>query len=191
LVTPIDHDLGVAHGEAFQSTLAAAQAGGEWAVASLYRSVNPSLLRYLKARIANDAEDVAADTWLDVARSLATFEGGENDFTAWVFTIARRRVVDHRRREGRRRESADEALADVAAPGDAESAALEGRLGDEAARRMVACLPDEQADIVLLRVVGGFSVEEVSRLTGRRPGTVRVLQHRALKRLAREIGEDL
>ena len=191
MTTPIDHHLGVADGEEFRTTLAAAQAGGEWAVASLYRRVNPALLRYLKGRIARDAEDVAADAWLDVARSLATFEGGENDFTAWVFTIARRRLIDHRRRVGRRAESADEAIAEMAAPGDAASAALEGRLGDEAARRMVACLPDEQADIVLLRVVAGLSVEEVARLTGRRPGTVRVLQHRALKRLAREIGEDV
>ncbi len=55
--------------------------------------------------------------------------------------------------------------------------------GEEAARRVVALLPADQADVILLRVVGGMTVEEVATIIGKRPGTVRVLQSRGLKRL--------
>jgi RNA polymerase sigma-70 factor (ECF subfamily) len=54
----------------------------------------------------------------------------------------------------------------------------------------VDLLPADQAEVVLLRVVGGLDVAVVAQLTGRRPGTVRVIQHRALKRLAKELDRE-
>ena len=159
----------------------------------LYRDVQPRLLRYLRARAGQDAEDVASAAWLDAARNLRGFAGGEDDFRAWMFTIARRRLADHRRRESRRPAEPvpDSALADRVVAADAETEALAGRLGDDAARRVVAVLPPEQAEIVLLRVVAGLSVERVAEVTGRRPGSVRVLQHRALRKLAKEIPDEV
>ncbi|HUQ39078.1 MAG TPA: RNA polymerase sigma factor, partial [Acidimicrobiales bacterium] len=136
-----------------------------------------------------DAEDVASATWLDAARNLRSFAGTEDDFRGWLFSIARRRLIDHLRRQERRPAAAvDHAiLAEVGTRTDAADDAL-GGMGDAAARQLVAGLPAEQADIVLLRVVAGLTVDEVAAITGRRPGTVRVLQHRALRRLARELG---
>lgn len=179
-------------GEEFSSTLLAAQAGAEWAIAVLYQANQPRLLRYLRAQAGQDAEDIASDTWLDAARNLPAFTGDEDAFRGWLFTIARRRLIDHRRREQRHPStptSGDRPLAAVSP--SAEADALAGRLGDEAARRIVASLPDDQAEIVLLRVVAGLDVDQVAAMTGRRPGTVRVLQHRALRRLARRIGDDV
>jgi RNA polymerase sigma-70 factor, ECF subfamily len=173
----------------FTATLGAAQVGEKWALGELYRELHPAVLRFLRARAGTDGDDLASETWLDVARGLRSFSGDRSGFRAWVFTIARRRAIDHRRRIGRRPASTPLSALDSAPAGsDTEQEAIdEGALGDEAARRLVAALPPEQADIVLLRVVGGFSVEEVASITGRRPGTVRVVQHRALRRLAREI----
>jgi len=51
-------------------------------------------------------------------------------------------------------------------------------------------LPAPQAEVVLLRVLGGYSAEEVADLTGRSPGSVRVIQHRALRRLAKELARE-
>lgn len=183
---------GVMLGEEFASTLAGAQAGGEWAMAILYQANQPRLLRYLRAQAGQDAEDIASDTWLDAARNLPSFTGDADAFRGWLFTIARRRLTDHRRRQQRRPSTptADDRLLD-ATSSSAEAAAMAGRLGDEAARRIVASLPADQAEIVLLRVVAGLEVDQVAEITGRRPGTVRVLQHRALRRLARQIGDDL
>lgn len=70
-----------------------------------------------------------------------------------------------------------------------ESAVVAASAGDDAARRIVALLPPDQAEVVLLRVVADLSVEQVARIVGKRPGTVRVLQSRGLKRLAERISE--
>lgn len=177
-------------GEAFASRLAAAQAGAEWAVADLYRTHAPAISRYLRAHEPQDHPDIASETWLDAARNLHTFSGDEDGFAGWLFTIARRRLIDHRR-AGRRRPadpSPDAAFAGITAP-SAEDAAVAGTLGDEAARRIVELLPEDQAEIVLLRVVADLDVATVARITGRRAGAVRVAQHRALKRLAEALGD--
>lgn len=181
-------------GSGFPTILVAAQAGGEWALAALYTSLDPQLRRYLRAQVGQDVDDVSSDSWLAIARNLHTFEGGEDAFRAWAFTIANRRVVDHLRRRGRRPEdSASDTfgLGATESARSAEESAWAGDLGDQAAARIVAALPAEQARIVLLRVVAGLSVEEVAAIVGRKPGHVRVLQHRALRRLAKNFPSEV
>ena len=180
-------------GDQFQGILAAAQDGGEWAVAILYRWLHPAVVSYLRARAGDEAEDLASETWVAVARGLARFSGDEAAFRSWVFTIAHRRLIDHHRASARRprtrtlhaTEGDDyNGPIDLPAGDDPAREVLDAAAGDEAVRRIVALLPPDQAEIVLLRVVGGLPMEDVAAITGRRPGTVRVLQHRALKRLA-------
>ena len=179
-------------GDQFQGILAAAQDGGEWAVAILYRWLHPAVVSYLRARAGDEAEDLASETWVAVARGLARFSGDEAAFRSWVFTIAHRRLIDHHRASARRprtrtlhaTEGDYSGPIDLPAGDDPAREVLDAAAGDEAVRRIVALLPPDQAEIVLLRVVGGLPMEDVAAITGRRPGTVRVLQHRALKRLA-------
>jgi len=180
-------------GEAFEDVLAAAREGADWAVNILFRSLQPRLLRFLRAGLGHDADDVASQAWLEVARALPRFTGGEDDFAALLFTVARRRAADHRRAMRRRPASpgGDEALATMADSHDTEDDVIARLRGEDAARQIAAILPPEQAEIVLLRVVGGFSAEEVAVIVGRRAGTVRVLQHRALRRLAERLGDDM
>jgi RNA polymerase sigma-70 factor (ECF subfamily) len=73
--------------------------------------------------------------------------------------------------------------------GNAEQEAMTA-LTTEAAIARIATLPSNQAEVVLLRVLAGLSVREVAAIVGKRPGTVRVLQHRALRRLAREVQRE-
>src|SRR5436305_14050158 len=87
---------------AFEEVLAAAREGAEWAVAALYRDLPPSLLGYRRAVEPGDADDLASEVWLGAGRNLGRFEGDEVAFRGWIFTIARRRVVDLRRRRTRR-----------------------------------------------------------------------------------------
>jgi RNA polymerase sigma-70 factor (ECF subfamily) len=156
-------------------------------VTALYRDLQPPLLGYLRAVEPGDADDLASEVWLGVGRNLARFEGDEAAFRGWVFTIARRRVVDVRRRRSRRQTdpvTTDE-FAAIPGPDDPEAATLEALDADDVRRRLVELLPADQADVVLLRVVGGLDVGQVAEVLGKRPGTVRVLQHRALRRLAK------
>ncbi len=64
-------------------------------------------------------------------------------------------------------------------------------LTTEAALARIASLPPDQAEVVLLRVLGDLSVREVGEIMGKRPGSVRVLQHRALKRLALQVSREV
>lgn len=168
------------------AALAGARRGEEQAIAVLFRAYQPQLLRYLRARAGGVAEDLAADTWLALAKALPTFDGGPAELRAWLFSVARRRVADHYRAEGRRPQTVRlDAGADTPSTHDVEGAALT-TLGTQAAvRSLVEGLPPEQAEVVLLRVLGDLSVDQVAQIMGKRPGTVRVLQHRALRRLAR------
>lgn len=179
-------------GEAFESVVEGARAGDERAFAALYRELNSRLLRYFAARAASAAEDLAAETWLAVAKGIRTFEGGERDFRAWFFTIAHRRLVQHRRDAGRRPSTPVSAGLFVTRPAPDSPESEVVALGDAAAaaRLLSDSLPPDQATVVLLRVLGDLSVEEVAGVLGKRRGTVRVLQHRALRRLAREFSAE-
>ena len=174
----------------FADTLAAAARGDDAALAVLYRASHPGLLRYLRVMEPVDADDLASETWLDVARGLGRFEGGEPQFRAWLFTIARRRVIDLRRQRTRQRTEPVEPDLILPVPvADAADEAIE-RISTEDALRRVAALPRGQAEVVLLRVLGGFDVKEVARIVGKRPGAVRALQHRGLKNLSRAISRE-
>jgi RNA polymerase sigma-70 factor (ECF subfamily) len=187
-------------GDQFPGILTAAQEGGDWAVAILYRWLHPAVIGYLRGRAGDEAEDLAAETWLAVARGLRGFSGDEAAFRSWVFTIAHRRLVDHHRAKSRRLltrsltpgdgpggTAEDGPTTEPASPDDPAGETVEAMASDAAVGRIVSLLPNDQAEIVLLRVVAGLPVEDVAQITGRRPGTVRVLQHRALRRLAQQL----
>jgi len=176
----------MALGDAFEGVLAAARTGASWAVTALYRDIQPSLLSYLRAQERNDAEDLASDVWIGVGNGLARFEGSEAAFRGWVFTIARRRVIDLRRQRQRRQTdlSAGEHFEALTGTEDPEADTLAKLGGDEARELIVALLPPDQADVVLLRLIGGLDTAQIADALGKRPGAVRVLQHRALRRLA-------
>jgi RNA polymerase sigma-70 factor, ECF subfamily len=179
-------------GHGFEAVLAAARDGEEWALTELYRAFYPRIVRYMRAVELAEAEDVACDTWLDVVRSLDRFHGDEVDFRGFSFTIARRRLLDLRRRRARRRtEPRDpQAMVQAGPTGNVEEEALSSLGTDWAVSLIVSSLSSEQADVVLLRVLGDLDVQTVARLVGKRPGTVRVMQHRALRRLARVLQRE-
>jgi RNA polymerase sigma-70 factor (ECF subfamily) len=171
----------------FEATLAAARSGEGWALAELYRALYPRIVRYLRAVETSEAEDLASDTWLDIVLALERFRGDEAGLRAFSFTIARRRLLDLRRRRSRRRtEPRDpQGLIQAGPTGDVEEEALSSLGTDWAINLITSSLTSEQADVVLLRVVGDLDVEAVAKIVGKRPGAVRVLHHRALRRLAR------
>ena len=176
-------------GPEFPAVLKAATYGDEEAFGRLWRDLQPRLLRYLSVAAPAAAEDLASETWLAVVRSLDRFQGNEPAFRAWVFTIARHEVLDWRRRAARRpaEDVAGNGLVERAAPDDPAAAAVEG-FSTRAALVAIATLPADQAEAIVLRVVAGLGVDRVAAIMGKRPGTVRVLTHRGLRRLAERLG---
>ncbi len=171
--------------EGFAARMAAAKAGDEAAFVELFRSVQPSLLRYLTTLGGPLADDVASDTWVSVVKGLPKFVGDESGWRSWVFTIAHSRLRDAQRKGARTPlpVDAEEHLLARDAGVDV-GAEVEEIFSTEAALGLIGSLPREQAEAVLLRHVAGLDVAEVARLLGKRAGTVRVATHRGLKRLA-------
>ena len=181
--------------------LAAARAGDEAAIAELFRQIHPGLLLYVRRRAPDVAEDLVAETWMAAADGFASVTGDVGDFRAWLFTVARRRIADHYRRRGRRLHTVpldvggdtgdvdpDVGRAVVRAAGlmpDVAEGVVDALASEEALARLVRDLPGDQAEVVLLRVVAGLSSEQVATVLGRSVGSVRVMQHRALRRLQR------
>jgi RNA polymerase sigma-70 factor (ECF subfamily) len=164
----------------------AAQGGDEQAFRTLYRDVQPRLLRYLRAMVGEDAEDVASEAWLHIARDLPTFSGDSDGFRGWAATIARHRAMDHQRRHRRRpQQSATpiDDLGDMASNDDTAESALD-TVSTEAAIAMIAELPRDQAEAVMLRVVMGLDAESAGKVLGKRSGAIRTATYRGLKRLA-------
>ncbi len=177
-------------GEDFAALLAAAQCGSEQAFSVLWRDVNPALLRYLRVVAAEHAEDVAAETWVQVVRGLPRFTGDEAAWRAWLFTTARRRLLDQvRLRKRHPSEPLDEiSPMDIPRSADAEQVAMDN-MATESALALLSKLPEQQAEVIFLRVVAGLDTEAVAEILGRSPGAVRVAAHRGLKKLATLLSE--
>ena len=172
-------------GADFGGVLTAARRGDELAFGRLWRDVNPGLLRYLQVVGAESMEDIASEVWLEVARRLPTFGGDETAFRGWTFTIARRRVIDSWRRAARTPiyTVPDPHLYDQPGPDYTAEGAAE-RITTGRALALIASLPPEQAEVIMLRVVAGLGAKQVAELLGKSPGAVRIAAHRGLRRLA-------
>jgi RNA polymerase sigma-70 factor (ECF subfamily) len=168
-----------------EAVIARARQGDRDALGQLWRAYNHLLLRYFRGKGMAEPDDLASTVWVEVANALHRFEGGEPDFRRWLFTIAARRRIDDIR-ASKRRDQHNARHEEWRAPVTTLSAADESEQGEalERALALVRSLPADQAEAVLLRVVADLSVAEVATILGRREGTVRVLVHRGLKRLA-------
>lgn len=176
-------------GSELDPALEAARRGEEWAVARLWTELNPPLERYLGALVGQSAQDVASETWLQAARDLPSFRGDAAGMRVWLFRMARNRAVDELRRAGRRREDLVAEPIEPRGPAVPDAAAqAEELIATRRALALVADLPPDQAEAVLLRVVAGLDAKQCGQILGKRPGAVRVAAMRGLRNLAASLG---
>jgi RNA polymerase sigma-70 factor (ECF subfamily) len=174
--------------EDFERVLAAAQAGDQTAFGQLYVDLAPLVAGYARANGAGNPDDLTGDVFVAVVRGLDSFDGGESEFRSWLLTIAHRRIVDERRRKGRRDEQLVDPtdLVDVAVSRDAASIAL-ARLEARGVLDLLDKLTDDQRAVILLRVVADLSIREVAEVLTKPEGAVKALQHRAFGALHRHL----
>jgi RNA polymerase sigma-70 factor, ECF subfamily len=172
----------------FARDLEAAKDGDQAGLSSLFRAFHPRLLRYLRAREPGRADDIAGETWVAVAAQITVFDGGVGPFAAWLFTIARQRLADDRRTRTRRKTDPVPEVPDDSAIRSSEEVALDRTNAQHAVDFIVRHLTGDQADVVLLRVLGDLSAREVAAVLGRDENWVRVTHHRAIARL-KELAE--
>jgi RNA polymerase sigma-70 factor, ECF subfamily len=177
---------------ASDADITTAQDGDEAAFRRLYHDVQPRLLRYLNALAGAEAEDIAAETWLQITRDLHRFRGDLAAFRAWAARIARNRAIDQFRR-ARRRPLADvraDELTDLA-DRDLPEETVMARLAAAEALRLIATLPPDQAEAVLLRVIMDLDATHAGRVLGKRAGAIRTAAHRGLRTLAQRLADEI
>ncbi|HEX6360823.1 MAG TPA: RNA polymerase sigma factor [Actinophytocola sp.] len=168
-----------------------ARGGSEEAFRELYREVQPGLLRYLRGMVGADAEDLASETWLQIARDIRSFRDEGVGFRGWAVTIARHRALDHMRRNRRRpvTDVSADVLTEMADWHDTAEQVI--RLeSTHATIAFIATLPRDQAEAVLLRIVVGLDVEAAAQVMGKRAGAVRTATWRGLRRLSQRLAPD-
>jgi len=169
----------------FEDMLEAAKKGEAWAWEHIFRTLAGPITGYLALRGAPDPEDQASETLFHVARNIERFEGSEESFRSWVFVIAHRRLIDARRSEGRRVKTTS--LSDRTGPrGDVETEAL-NQLALEDMQALLSPLTADQREVITLRMIADLSLEETARVMGKRVGSVKALQRRALVNLKRRL----
>jgi RNA polymerase sigma factor (sigma-70 family) len=176
-------------GASFPEVLDAARADAPWAYQRLYAAYGGPVATYLRAQGAEDPDSLTNDVFLRAFGNVANFEGDEARFRSWLFTIAHHRLIDDRRRRARRPQRRDEPIEETeegGAAAPAEERAL-ANLGDEAVTRLLGRLSPDQRDVLVLRIVGDLTVEQVAEAVGKRPGAVKALQRRGLASLRRLI----
>jgi RNA polymerase sigma factor (sigma-70 family) len=181
----------MAFGHSFANILAAARAGADWAWTQIYEELAPAVTGYLSARGAPEPADLASEVFLQIVRDLPSFEGDEPDFRAWAFTIAHRRLLDDRRYRARRpvEPASHELFREEPRVEDAEQQALR-ELSAQRVHRIIARLSPDQQSVLLLRIVGDLTVQQVAGVLGKSPGAVKALQRRALAAVERELAQD-
>ena len=171
-------------GDVTSELLDAARSGDPDAFRAIWVALSPGVRRFLHLLNPAEADDLASETWLAVARGIRSYRGDASGLASWVYRIARNRHHDLLRAQRRRPQHAVADPDDHAPPHPDPADLVAAADADTAAVAAVRRLPPGQAEAVLLRVVVGLSVDEAAQVLGRRPGTVRVLTHRGLRRLA-------
>lgn len=171
--------------------LAAAVRGDEAAFAVMYRALQPRLRRYATVLVGQEADDVTAEAWLQIARDIRRFRGDADAFRGWTTRIVRNRALDEARARGRRRTDPTDTIEilDAVAADDPAADALQ-RLSTASAIELIASLPREQAEAVLLRAVVGLDAKSAGEVLDKSATAVRVAAHRGLKTLARRLAAD-
>jgi RNA polymerase sigma-70 factor (ECF subfamily) len=146
----------------------------------LYRSLAPAVGGYLALRGARDADDLTSETFIAVFRNIDAFRGNAAKFRSWVFVIAHRRLIDERRALSRRPPATplDNVEISTVDPTDAAMSA-------ETVKALCSALAPEQADVMILRILGDLTIEQIAEVVGKSPGAVKQLQRRALEALRR------
>ena len=150
-----------------------------FAWSTLFEREHPLVYRFVLSRVGEPAvaDDIAGQVFLEAIEGIGRYRDRGKPISAWLVTIARHRTLDFFRKRGRER--GDSIEPSVAGPDAALRVALES----------LALLTPDQREVVHLRFVEGYQLEEVAIITGRTTGAVKSLQHRAIARLKTILSE--
>jgi RNA polymerase sigma-70 factor (ECF subfamily) len=154
----------------------------------IYRALSGPVYSYLTTQVRRreDAEDLTGQVFLEAMRGIRSFTGDASAFRGWLFRIAHNRAVDLARRLARRPEASLEEAESIPEANATEDRAI-GRVASLQIWRAVESLPEQQRRVITLRLAAGLTSREIAEVLGKRIGTVKALQHRALGTVAKAL----
>jgi RNA polymerase sigma-70 factor (ECF subfamily) len=166
----------------------AVKRGDRRAWEAAYDTYGKGLMGFLVLRLGDrdDAAEALSETFLRALEKIEGLRGGADAFRAWLFRIARNVATDRLRSRARLTlEAEPDETVDMLTGGPVEQViAAEDAVE---VRRALASLPSDDREVVWLRVCAGLSSDEVGDIVGKKPGTVRMQQLRALEAMARQL----
>jgi RNA polymerase sigma-70 factor (ECF subfamily) len=171
-----------------QQLISRAKQGDKNAISTLYRVYVQAIFRYISYRVESDtvAEDLTGEVFLHMVQALPRYQQTQAPLGAWLFRIAANQVADHYRRK---RRAPSEPILD-SQPDDAADPF--GRMEDEEERAQLRAalqaLPEDYQTLLILRFMQQLPHSEVAAVMRKSEAAIRVMQHRALKALAKAIG---
>jgi RNA polymerase sigma-70 factor (ECF subfamily) len=158
----------------------AAQDGDAEAFRVIYRALSPVVHGYLRAKGVSDPEGTTSEVFLTLLPRLNELRGGAAGLRTFVMSVAHARMVDDQRRQARRLEHLEyDPRTDTRMAASAEHEAL-SVTERQRLTGLLARLPADQAEVIVLRFVADLSLEGVAAVLGRSVGAVKQLQRRGL-----------
>ncbi len=165
--------------------------GDERAWAELYQQFAGRIAGYARTKGVRDSDDLVGDVFAAAAERIGRFDGDAAQLRSWLFTIAHHRLADHlRRRKRRATDPTPTADLDRFATGVDVMGEATSRIDAGGALAMLSWVTDEQREVLTLRILGELSIAETATVLDKPPGAVKALQHRAIARIRRQLGDD-
>jgi RNA polymerase sigma-70 factor (ECF subfamily) len=167
-----------------------AKRGDPDAFAEIYDRCQPAIYRYVYYQVndAATAEDLTGEVFVRLVEKIDRFTYRGRPLLAWLYTIARNLITDHRRRAGRAQsiELEKQPLADNI---DVEST-VEHSLAQHRVVKAIGGLTEDQRQVILLKFIEGVDNATAADVLGKSINAVKALQHRALASLRRILEQD-
>lgn len=169
-----------------------AQRGHADAIGALYDQHYTALFRYLFSRLGErqTAEDLTGDVFMRMLTALPHYQPSQTPFRAWLYRIARNRLIDHYRKEGSHApvplleaEDYQDYMEDLGSLADQ-------KMTTERVLAALSKLEATQREVVALRFLSGLSLQEVAETLEKSENAVKALQHRGLAALRRALAQE-
>jgi len=171
-----------------RALIQAAQAGDKRAFTLLYRAYVDKIYRYILYRVTTPetAEDLTSEVFLRMVEGLPTYEDRAIPLLVWLYRIAHARVVDYYRRTKRGRDDEDIDSVEIGTDPDLD-APLTAAYESAHLQQALLTLTDGQKQVIVLRFVEGFNLENTAKIMGKTVDAVKAMQYRALQALAQAL----
>jgi RNA polymerase sigma-70 factor, ECF subfamily len=168
-----------------EELLAEAVTLDEAALSELYDRYEYKIYSYIYRRTSDQAlsEDLTAQVFLKMLEALHNEKAWHSSFSGWLYRIAHNLVIDHYRSRDRQKQISLDETPNTPDPADSPVRAAEIQLDTEYLRAAISRLTEEQAQVISLRLLEGYSFAEIAAMMSKTEGAVKALQHRAVATL--------